>query len=178
MFCKNGLFTSECVTCGHPDKVCDQISDAILDACLEEDPDSRVAVECLIGKDKLVIMGEITTKANINYEVIARTELRRIGYTSSDIGFDCNNGTIEVLLNTQSPDIAMGVDTGGAGDQGMMYGYACNETADYLPFGFVLAKKLARQLEKQRVIENDLYGSSSMLRPDGKTQVTMLYKDG
>lgn len=178
MFCKNGLFTSECVTKGHPDKVCDQISDAILDACLAQDENSRVACECMIGKDKLFITGEITTKAVVDYEAVARKVLQSIGYVSQDIGFDGKYGTIEVLLNTQSPDIAQGVDIDGAGDQGMMYGYACNETTAYLPFGFTLAKKLARGLERFYAIEREMSSEGTLLRPDGKTQVTMLYEDG
>lgn len=164
MFYKhNDNYTVESVTNGHPDKVCDQISDAILDACLAQDPKSRVAVECFGGHGSLVIGGEITTLAKVDYEKIAREVYKDIGYT--------DNLEISVNIVTQSPDIAMGVDTGGAGDQGIMYGFATDETAEYLPRGVVLAHKLARALEEKR---KD--GVIKWLKPDGKTQVT--YQNG
>lgn len=153
-------YTTESVTAGHPDKVCDQMSDAILDACLKEDPNSRVAVETFGSHGTLMIGGEVTTKAAINYEAIARKVYTDIGYTEP----------LEVFerVVTQSGDIAMGVDTGGAGDQGIMYGYATDETEEYLPKGVVLAHSLARKLEKLRTD-----GTLPYLRPDGKTQVTL-----
>lgn len=153
-------YTTESVTNGHPDKVCDQMSDAILDACLAEDPHSRVAVETFGSHGTLMIGGEVTTKANVDYEMIARKVYADIGYTEP----------LEVLSRvvTQSGDIAMGVDTGGAGDQGIMYGYATDETEEYLPRGVVLAHALARKLEQLRTS-----GTLPYLRPDGKTQVTL-----
>lgn len=160
MFYKhNDNYTVESVTAGHPDKVCDQISDAILDACLSQDPESRVAVECFGGHGSLIIGGEITTLAKVDYEKIAREVYAGIGYI--------DDLQIEVNIVTQSPDIAMGVDTGGAGDQGIMYGFATDETGEYLPKGVVLAHKLAKSLEEKR--KN---GEIKWLRPDGKTQVT------
>lgn len=160
MFYKhNDNYTVESVTSGHPDKVCDQISDAILDACLALDPKSRVAVEAFGGHGKLVIGGEVTTLAKVDYENIARTVYKEIGYEDN----------LEILVNivTQSPDIAQGVDTGGAGDQGIMYGFATDETTEYLPKGVVLAHKLAKSLEDKRKS-----GELAWLGPDGKTQVT------
>lgn len=153
-------YTTESVTAGHPDKVCDQISDAILDACLTQDPNSRVAVETFGSHGTLMIGGEVTTEASVNYETIARKVYADIGYTEP----------LEVFerVVTQSGDIAMGVDTGGAGDQGIMYGYATDETEEYLPKGVVLAHALARKLEALR---RD--GTLPYLRPDGKTQVTL-----
>lgn len=156
-------YTVESVTEGHPDKVCDQISDAILDACLIEDPNSRVAVESFGGHGKLVIGGEITTNAKVDYEKIARQVYKNIGYTEI---LD-----ISIQIVTQSREIANGVDTGGAGDQGIMYGFATNETPEYLPKGEVLAHALAKTLEQKRKS-----GDIAWLLPDGKTQVTM--KDG
>ncbi|RKW22848.1 methionine adenosyltransferase [Candidatus Gracilibacteria bacterium] len=167
------LFTSESVTEGHPDKICDQISDAILDACLEQDPFSRVACECLITTNKLIIAGEITTQAQVNYEAIARKVICDIGYDSEEKFFDGKSCEVEVLIHTQSPDIAMGVDTGGAGDQGIMFGYASNETQSFLPMPIDLAHKLAFQLSKVRKS-----GLLSFLRPDGKTQVSVEYENG
>lgn len=153
-------YTTESVTSGHPDKVCDQISDAILDACLAQDPYSRVAVESFGSHGTLMLGGEVKTKAKVDFEKIARKVYRDIGYTEK----------IKVLntIAHQSPDIAMGVDTGGAGDQGIMYGYATDETKEYLPKGVVLAHALSRRLEKLR---RD--GTLKWLRPDGKTQVTI-----
>lgn len=153
-------YSTESVTNGHPDKVCDQISDAILDACLAQDPDSRVAVETFGSHGTLMIGGEVTTKAVVDYEAIARKVYTDIGYTEP----------LEVLSKVvvQSPDIAQGVDTGGAGDQGIMYGYATDETPEYLPKGVVLAHRLAKELERLRTD-----GTLPWLRPDGKTQVTL-----
>lgn len=156
-------YTVESVTSGHPDKVCDQISDAILDACLAEDPMSRVAVETFGSHGHLFIGGEVTTRAKVDYAKIARAVYKKIGYTKP---LD-----IKVVIAEQSPDIAMGVDTGGAGDQGIMYGFASNETAEHLPIGVVLVHKLAEGLEKLRKDKKIKW-----LRPDGKTQVT--YIDG
>lgn len=167
------LFTSESVTEGHPDKICDQISDAILDACLEQDPFSRVACECLITTNKLIIAGEITTQAQVNYEAIARKVICDIGYDSEEKFFDGKNCEVEVLIHTQSPDIAMGVDTWGAGDQWIMFGYASNETQSFLPMPIDLAHKLAFQLSKVR--KNWIL---PFLRPDWKTQVSVEYENG
>jgi len=160
MFHSLARYTTESVTSGHPDKVCDQISDAILDACLEQDPYSRVAVESFGSHGTLMLGGEVKTNAKVDFEKIARKVYKDIGYTDR----------LKVLntIAKQSPDIAMGVDTGGAGDQGIMYGYATNETKEYLPKGVVLAHALARRLEKLR---RD--GTLKWLRPDGKTQVTI-----
>ncbi|MEI6425936.1 MAG: methionine adenosyltransferase [Candidatus Absconditabacteria bacterium] len=163
--------TSESVTEGHPDKLCDQISDAILDACLAQDPTSRVACECLATTGKVIIAGEITTTANLDFEQVARNTIVGIGYDSDEKFFDGKTCDIQVLLHTQSPDIAMGVDTGGAGDQGIMYGYATNETESYLPLSIDLSHKLAKQLSKVR---KD--GTLNYIYPDGKTQVTVEYE--
>ena len=154
------LYTTESVTAGHPDKVCDQISDAILDACLTEDPLSRTGIEVLGSHGTLMVGGEVRTKAKVDYEKIAREVYKSIGYED----------TLEVFVRVaeQSPDIALGVDTGGAGDQGIMYGYATDETKEFLPTGVVYAHALARRLEK---IRRD--GTLAWLRPDGKTQVTI-----
>ena len=166
--------TSESVTEGHPDKVCDQVSDALVDYVMEHDPtpQARVAIETLVTTGTCLVAGEVTTECYIPVEKVVRDTVRDIGYTRAKYGFDCETIGVLTAIHEQSPDIAQGVDTGGAGDQGMMFGYACNETEEYMPLPIMLAHKLAKQLAAVR--KN---GQVEYLRPDGKTQVTVEYED-
>ena len=171
---EKNLFTSESVSEGHPDKLCDQISDAILDECLRQDKYSRVACECFATTNLLVIGGEITTNAKVDYEAVARDVMRRIGYTAEDLGIDADTCEIKVVMDTQSSDIALGtnVEVGGAGDQGMMFGYATNETETYMPLPISMAHELVRYASELR--HN---GTFKHARPDMKSQVTIDYTD-
>jgi S-adenosylmethionine synthetase len=177
---KNFLFTSESVTEGHPDKVADQISDSILDACLEQDPKSRVACETLVTTGLVLVAGEITTEGYVDMGTTAREMVKRIGYTDPNLGFEASTAAVLVTIDRQSPDIAQGVDDDkglykeqGAGDQGLMFGYACDQTDVLMPMPIVLAHRLVERLADARH-----KGELSWLRPDGKSQVTVEYKDG
>jgi S-adenosylmethionine synthetase len=167
------LFTSESVTEGHPDKIADQISDAVLDAVLEQDPYGRVACEVLVTTGICVVSGEITTTCYVDVPKIARDTIKEIGYTDAAFGFDSKTCGVLNTIQSQSPDIAMGVDTGGAGDQGLMFGYACDETEELMPLPIQLAHKLTKKLSEVRKA-----GTVDYLRPDGKSQVSVEYVDG
>ncbi len=170
---KNFIFTSESVTEGHPDKIADQISDAILDAMIEQDPGSRVACETLITTGLVVISAEITTKSQVDIRQVVRDTIKEIGYTDSAMGFDAETCSILLTIDKQSSDIALGVDKKGAGDQGLMFGYACDETEEFMPSPILYAHKLVKRLSETR---KD--GTLPFLRPDGKSQVTFRYENG
>ena len=170
---KNFLFTSESVTEGHPDKIADQISDAVLDAVMKDDPAGRVACETLVTTGLILVAGEITTKTYVEFTDVARQVIRDVGYNRAKFGFDADTCGVICSIKPQSPDIAMGVDTGGAGDQGLMFGYACTETPELMPLPIQLAHHLTRRLAQVRKS-----GKVDFLRPDGKSQVTVQYENG
>jgi len=170
---QRNLFTSESVTEGHPDKIADQISDAVLDAVLAEDPTGRVACEVLVTTGTCIVAGEITTKTYVDVQRIARSTIDYVGYNDANYGFDAHTCGVLNLIQSQSPDISMGVDTGGAGDQGMMFGYACDETAELMPLPIMMAHKLVQRLSQVR-----RQGVLDFLRPDGKSQVSVEYVGG